>query len=181
MQDLFVKKRITTFKTTKVKRKEEMTMMSKITKALIVVWMVTVAFSTMAWADGAGPSGIEGVPTVREYPLIQGTFTVSYRKFEDAPKFFDIHVVLEGSKTYLIERTVSSESIDLCMYKCLTMDELIKKYEGDPSAQKVQKAFGFKGIPVITELKILESNDCDDKHKAMLYGTLKIRVLPFQN
>ena len=153
-------------------------MMSKITKALIAVWMVTMAFSTMAWADGAPPP-CPKVPKMQELPLIQGTFTVSYRKFEVTPKFFDIHVVLEGSKTYLIERSVRSDSKDICKYQYLAMDELIEKFACDPSDQKVAKNFNLKGIPVITELKILKSNNCEDKNRAMLYGTLKIRVIPF--
>lgn len=156
-------------------------MMSKITKTLIVVWIVTMVFSAVAWADGAPPTDRIPVPDVREYPLIHGTFTVSYRQFEATPKFFDIHVVLKRfgtTKTFLIERTVSRDSVNICEYENLSMDALIHKYQYDPRSQDVEVAFGLVGLPVITELKILKSDNCDDKRKAMLYGTLKIRIMP---
>ncbi len=155
-------------------------MMSKIAKALIAVWIVTMAFSTMAWADGCPPVPIVPVPPYWDFSEIKGTFTVCYRVFEDTPEHYDIHVVLKRlnkSKLYFIsDRSVMPDSKDLCKYKDLTMKELIQKYEFDPRLLGVHKDFDLEGVPVITELKILGSSHCEDKHKAMLYGELKIRV-----
>lgn len=158
-----------------------MTMISKITKAVIAVWMVTMAFSTVAWADGAPTSPVVPVPAFWKYPLIKGTFTVCYRVFKDTPEYYDIHVVLKRFKTsklYVIsDRKVTSECKNICDYeKDFTMEQLIEKYEFDPRNLKVEKGFNLEGVPVITELKILGSSHCEDKHKAMLYGELKIRV-----
>ena len=155
-------------------------MTCKITKALIMVWIAIMAFSTIAWADGAGPSTPVGVPAYWQFPLIKGTFTVCYRVFEDTPEAYDMHVVLKRNKTsrlYVIsDRKVSSESIDLCKYKDLPMEELIIKYELDPRNLGVEKDFNLEGVPVITELKILGSSHCEDKHKTIIFGELKIRV-----
>lgn len=157
-------------------------MLNKTATILLAGWIITIGFSVMAWGDGAPAPPTTGVPQVREYPLIQGTFTVGYRKSQKkTPEFFDIHVVLKRKsdiKMYSIERSVTTGSLDICKYKNETMDDLINKYKWEPTNQKVVDDFGLQGIPVITELKILESNHCDDEDRAMLYGTLKIRVLP---
>lgn len=155
-------------------------MMNKITKVLIMVWIAIIAFSTTAWADGAGPSTSVEVPAYWKFPLIKGTFTVCYRVFEETPEAYDIHVVLKRNKTsklYVIsDRKVTSESLDLCAYQELLMEELIKKYEFDPRNLGVGEDFHLEGVPVITELKISGSSHCEDKHKTMIYGELEIRV-----
>lgn len=154
-------------------------MKSKITKALIVVWIVTMAFSTMAWADGAGPPPIVGIPQFMECPLIKGEFTVSYEPFDpgQTPTHFIIHVVLEGTMPYIIRRTVTEKSLDICDYQNESMKNLIEKYASYPKNYKVHKDFNLEGVPVISEIK-LKGYNCNDKHKAMLRGELKIRVYP---
>jgi len=150
------------------------------TKTLIAIWLISLLFSAVAWADGAPPPDPIPPPKYSESPLVKGEFTVSYEPFEegDTPKFFIIHVVLEGNRPYVLRRPVTDKSLDnICEYQDLSMSILIDKYGTEPRDHKVQKDFGFEGTPIISEIK-LKGYNCNDKKKAMLKGQLKIRVLP---
>jgi hypothetical protein len=55
----------------------------------------------------------------------------------------------------------------------------LKEYKGFACCLEVEKAFNLQGTPVVTELLVKESEFCNDPSgKRMIFGTIKIRVVP---
>ena len=59
-----------------------------------------------------------------------------------------------------------------------TDGELEEKYKLEPCMKEVHKAFNLTGTPVLTEISVLNRDFCCDKKNSMVYGTVKIRVVP---
>ncbi len=64
---------------------------------------------------------------------------------------------------------------NLCEY---TENDLMSLYWARPCNVKIQEEFGLKGRAVLTDIKIINQNHCDDEKKAAISGTFKIRVVP---
>jgi len=168
---------------------EGRTMRKQSKKTVWLTMMLLIAGCVAAWADGGTETAIEqckNPPMATDMsPRIEGTFTATYIQKEGAlPKKFDIHVVL--SRTQLLEgkekKTVhllrftraDTEGWPLCKY---TTVELGKKYWPTACNRYIQKLFNIDGYPVLTDLKILSQDHCEDRENAMIYGSFMLRVV----
>lgn len=158
----------------------------------VVFALSLICFST-AWADGGTEPAATGCGTLPQptelSPLITGHFTAVPWKLEgQAPKQYDIHVVLKrmqwinGKEEKIIRlyafRKDIVEQKSLCEY---TECEIVQKYLFSPCNRDAEKLFDIKGIPVLTELKVLAKDNCGDPENTMIYGSFKIRVVPAGN
>jgi len=66
---------------------------------------------------------------------------------------------------------------DICSY---TEAGLKNEYKYQPCNMGIGKAFGLKGVPVLTDLSVTARDFCGDTVNGMIAGTLKIRVVPKQ-
>jgi len=166
------------------------------TIVLLLAFGFIFYFSGMAAGDGGGPepnAACISLPSATDTsPLIKGFFTAAYDKSQctvDHPskcRHYDMHFVLEmpqliNEKETLVRHLFSFPmgvcDRDICSY---TEVELKEKYKFQPCNKEVGKAFGLKGVPVLTDLSVTVRDFCGDTKKGMIAGTLKIRVVPKQ-
>ena len=171
-------------------------MNKKKTMILLLALGFFLYFSGMAIGDGGGPEPKSDCsrlwPATDTSPLIKGFFTAAYDKSQctvDRPsecRHYDMHFVLEmpqlinGKETlvrHLFSFPMGVCDRDICSY---TETELKEKYKYQACNMGIGKAFGLKGVPVITDLSVTVRDFCGDTNDGMIAGTLKIRVVPKQ-
>jgi hypothetical protein len=138
----------------------------------------------------APPGAPSPLPSPNAGPFLQGTFTAAY---DQTGNDYHIHVILERmeeKKSWFGCKPTPKESAEKRLFYFMMPadsnrhlykyenDELKKKYEYAPYGHKVGEAFKLKGIPVLAELSVVTKEPYADPKKGMIYGTLKIRVVP---
>jgi hypothetical protein len=175
--------------------KEETKMKKERIMPILLTLLFALIFSGIALGDGGGffpPPAIQ-LPKPDSGPFLKGTFTAAYDQLN--PDRYDIHVILEKEETtfgcakreggvkhlfsFHVEKTSSSKPI--CKY---TKEELMNKYEYAPHRMKAGEKFNLQGIPVLTEMSLTHWENCGDAgdtSEAIVYGTIRIRVVPSQS
>lgn len=159
----------------------------------MILWLLaftfTFIFYGMASGDGGGwapQPGCETLPEPTAGPFLNGFFIAAYDSSQCTLanpdcRHYNIHVMLEqeaqgdGGGKHLFSFHMVLSNLDICSF---TDAELKEKYKFMPCGLKAGEAFDLPGVPVITELSVIKNDNCCDSKKGMLYGTLKIRVVP---
>jgi len=119
-------------------------------------------------------------------PILNGVFIAS---LDRTGVYYDVHLLLQGETrvpryyiptkvTFLFEQQVGPippDSRNICAF---TQAELLRLYKWIPCSSNVQQPFGLQGIPVPYELSICKCEFREDRMKATIYGTVKIKVVP---
>lgn len=158
--------------------------------SIMVLWMILGVYGAALADGGVEPPKIScaSLPQATlDSPLIHGTFTATPWALEgQPPKKYDIHMVLKmwqlkDGKDREIIRLYSFQKdivdlIPLCTYTEL---DLINKYLVSACNRDIQKLFNIAGVGVLTELKILKMDNCDDPEidNDMVHGTFKVRIV----
>jgi len=168
-------------------------MANKWTRLLLTAALVLLA-GGIAAADGGGPEP-GGCPQALPAPtpaspLLKGFFVAGYDRSacavaEPDCRHSNIHVVLEmpqlvNGEEKIVRHLFSmhwKETDPVCGF---SDDELMQKYKFGPCIKRVGEAFGLPGVPVISNLKVVARDFCEDPDRAMIYGTLMVQVVPPQ-
>ena len=164
--------------------------------SLLLTLIFTLGFYEIVLGDGGGweiPPACQKLPAPDSGPYLKGTFTSAYD--QSNPDRYDIHVVLEKEEktfgcaksdggvkhlfSFQMVKTTSSKP--MCKYES---SELKEKYKYAPCMSKVGEKYNLQGIPVLTELAVTQQENCGDTGdtpEAMIYGTIKIRIVPSQS
>jgi hypothetical protein len=161
---------------------------------MALVLMFTFIFYGMVFGEGgSGPPPCQNLPDPKtaKGTLLQGFFTAN----KDGDHF-DLHFLLEGEilqdpKSPIIPKPrkgYQPEIRHLFFMKigpvqlpdiCDRSDDLLMyQYRWIPCQLKVQESFNLNGTPVITELTVERQEFCNDPQRRMIYGTVKIIVVP---
>jgi hypothetical protein len=138
------------------------------------------------------PPGAPPLPQPNAGPFLRGTFTVAY---DSTGNNYYIHALLERMEEksgWFGCKPASRESAEKRLFYFVMPadpqrhlnkyenEELKKKYEYAPYAHKVGEAFQLKGVPVLTEVSVLNRKLPEEPNKGMIQGTFKIRVVPVE-
>ena len=91
---------------------------------------------------------------------------------EKCPRFESAEI--EINRLHIFSKCIVIHK-DLCNY---TENDLMSLYWARPCNVEIQKEFGLTGHAVLTDIKITNQNHCNDKERAAISGTFKIRVVP---
>jgi len=156
----------------------------------IIVWLfvllLVLAFSGIAVAGEGNPAcGVLPSPTSGQF--LVGTFTAARDKSYCTGLnltlcgHYNFHVFLaHGRKQHLFSTPVTLEDLTLCTYVASNPngDNGLKELGAKiPCLLGVGEAFGLTGVPVIYDLKIVETDFCGTDDEMML-GFITIRVVP---
>ena len=164
--------------------------------SLLLTLLFTLVFYGIASGDGGGweiPLPCQKLPEPNSGPYLKGTFTVAYD--QSNPNRYDIHVILEKEEKtfgcakseggvkhlFSFQMVKTQTSKPMCKYENA---ELKEKYKYGPCMSKAGEKFNLQGVPVLTELSVTQKENCGDTGdtpEAMIYGTIKIRVVPSQS
>jgi hypothetical protein len=157
---------------------------SVIPMALALMFIVIVY--GMAFGEG-GPGPLpdrckpQNLPKPLKGPFLEGFFTAALEG-----NYFYFHLVLHRVVATHPRRTTITHLFytkigpkqppDICDY---TDAQLIETYNWLACDLKVEEPFNLTGTPVITKLSVVKKEFCNDPTgKRMIYGTVKIRVVP---
>ncbi len=151
--------------------------------------MFTFIFCGVAFGEGGEPGPqpqCTNLPAPNSGPYLKGFFVVSYDKL--GSEHYDVVATLEEDKglfgcsnskvKHMFSFSLPVGKRDLCALKDNYFTET---YNHLPCNLDVGKPFGLQGTPVITELTVTNRDNCDDINKAIIYATVKIRVVPGQS
>ena len=166
-------------------------------KAKMVILLATGIIFTfviygMAFAEGGEPPPVPpctNLPPPNSGPYLKGYLIVTYDKYaartELQPEHYNVAAILEEDKgvfgcsnskaKHIFSISLPVGNRDLCS---LNDNYFIQTYGHMPCNLDVGKPFGLQGIPVITELKITNKDNCGDIEKAKILGTVRIRIVP---
>jgi hypothetical protein len=119
-------------------------------------------------------------------PILNGVFIAS---LDRTGVYYDVHFLLQGETsaprfyiptkvTFPFEQQVGPippNSRSICAF---TPAELLRLYRWIPCSSNVQQPFGLQGVPVPYDLSICKCEFPEDRLKATIYGTVKIKVVP---
>jgi len=152
----------------------------------VIPMALVFIFIFCALAFGEGGPGVlspkcQNLPNPTKGPFLEGFFSASLEG-----DYFYFHAVLyrvvathprRTTTTHLFYTKIGpKQAPDICKR---TDAQLMQEYKWLPCFLEVEKPFNLTGTPVITKLTVLEREFCQDPTgKRMIYGTVKIRVVP---
>ena len=118
-------------------------------------------------------------------PILNGVFIAS---LDPSGAYYNLHLLVQGetsapryyapiTATFLFEQQVGPippNSRSICKF---TQDELLELYRWVPCSSNVQQPFGLEGVPIPYELSICKCEFPEQRMKATIYGTVKIKVV----
>jgi hypothetical protein len=134
--------------------------------------------------DPTDPNVLSKIKTLKG-PILNGFFIAS---LDQSGVYYNLHLLVQGKTsapryyiptavTFPFEQQVGPippNSRSICKF---TKDELLRLYRWIPCSLNVQQSFGLEGVPVPYELSICKCEFPEDRLKATIYGTVKIKVV----
>jgi hypothetical protein len=150
---------------------------------MILTWVMgtvlVIGIYGPAIAGGGGPEDPGGctgdLPAADSGRFIRGEFISagSYLDTATGQKIIPVAISLQkGDASHLFSFMASFT--DVCT---VTAAELVERFKWIPCRLGVAGAFGLSGIPVITNLDIIQTDQCGT-FNAMVRGEMIIRVVP---
>ncbi len=153
----------------------------------VIPMALVFIFIFCALAFGEGGPGVlspkcQNLPSPTKGPYLEGFFTTSLEG-----DYFYFHAVLHRVVATHPRRTTTThlfytkigpkQGKDICDR---TDADLLNEYKWLPCFLKVEEPFKLTGTPVITKLSVVNREICKDPTtaKRMIFGTVKIRVVP---
>ena len=150
----------------------------------ILALLVTFGFNGVAFSGGGpeDPACPTPLPDPNAGKFLRGEFTVARDKSEcgqiEGFQVYNVYFGLKwGNQRHLFSFPTPLGAGDLCSY---TPDDLLAIFARVPCSMEVGAAFGLLGVPVITNLEIVQQDSCGITMDEMIRGEIVIRVVPLE-